>query len=318
VTERAGNRGGGSARHKDMQPHRTIALIIALLLVAAACGDSDGEDQEATATDEGPAPAPTVDFDRLQPSDVLVEIDTTPGLVPEINRARAFPELVLFGDGEVVVDHTDTDAEDLPEVPELVTATLDEDQAQAVVDEVYGVLGAEVGDLPVTDLPTTTLTVTVGSHTRALDVYGLGFDEDISDEQADAREEVQDVIDDVVDLEDFLDGVELEPFEPQGWLVVTEFTEDSPPSGPGEADALLLAELPLAPGLAATEEEPLACTELRGEEARDFVDEIVSGGDIVNNRSTFFEVEDRTVRLALRPVLTPGDSCADIAGAVER
>jgi hypothetical protein len=161
-----------------------------------------------------------------------------------------------------------------------------------LLDGAGGVIdGPDVGIPNVTDLPTTTIRLTVDGDDRTLDVYALGFDDEslAEDEQA-ARAAVTELLDDLLAAGD------AEPYVPEEWLVLTTATLEG-------ADILGSEPWPLDPERAASVDTPAVCTRLTGDE----VDQVRTA--LLDGEFEFFDTGSTVVEVALRPVLTGEETC---------
>jgi hypothetical protein len=142
-------------------------------------------------------------------------------------------------------------------------------------------------------MATTTIEVTTDGQTRDLGIYGLGFEDGLSDAQVEARRAAQAAIDDAFAL----DGAE--PYVPDEWLALTAAPQ------PGEIGAVgTPVAWPLEPERRATAAEPRVCTRVSGED-RDALFDALDGSSfavLVGEGSDVAEI-------ALRPVLTGEEMC---------
>lgn len=220
--------------------------------------------------------------------EVWLRVDTGGGFVPIIVNQRQVPGVLLFDDGRLVRSTSDPGAV----VPEFEVAQLDEADTAALLDAAGAVIeGPDPGFPNVTDLPTTTLTLSTGSEEGALEVYALGFDDEQldADEQA-SREAVTALLDDLAAAGD------AEPYVPEEWLALTSATLEG-------ADVVGSEPWPLDPDRAASVDTPAVCTRLTGDE----VDQVRAV--LLDGESEFVDTGTTVVEIALRPVLTGEETC---------
>lgn len=262
---------------------RITALLIALLLLAA-CGDDGGGGEAGDTTNE----VRTTPLTFGDGDEVWLRVDTGGGFVPLIVNQRQVPDVLLFDDGRLVRLTTDPGAV----VPEFEVVRLDETQTAALLDAAGAVIdGPEVGFPDVTDLATTTITLSAESQDGALEVYALGFDDEqlAVDERA-ARAAVATL------LHDLAAAGDADPYVPEEWLALTTATLEA-------ADVVDSEPWPLDPDRAASADTPAVCTRLTGDEVEQVRTVLLDGeSELVDTGSTVVEI-------ALRPVLTGEESC---------
>jgi hypothetical protein len=309
---------GGAYRHRAfrliiMRPRRPLlALTAAIVTLLAACGD------------DGPAaiptvPVPEVALDAGAADDVLLSVEPQPGFVGPLDAVRLGPRLVVFGDGRVLQDVTESlETGETPAVPEFEQRQLT-DQGLATLYERLTAAGvtAEVdfGEPPITDLDSLRLEVAVGDEVVVNSVYAPGVEDGLSGAERDARAAVDSLLADLDDLDgllgDNISAAEPAPFE-RG-LAFTETTDRFADSGPGAADAILAQDWPLAAERAADSTDPLVCTEVEGDDLDTLLDAARS-----EFTATLWELEDGSgVDLVLRPA-PDGDDCASFSGFAAR
>jgi hypothetical protein len=190
---------------------RRLLLLVLPLVLLAACADDAGDD----GGDAGGGEVQTTPLTFGDGSEVWLRVETGGGLVPVIHHLRQTPQLLLFDDGRLVRRVVDEDIDQV--VPEFVQVQLDETATADLLDRFAAVVdGPDVGDPPVTDLPTTVIEVTTDGDTRELAIYALDWTDGLSDDEVAARQAATDAIDAAFDL----DGAE--PFVPEEWFLVTE------------------------------------------------------------------------------------------------
>ncbi len=265
---------------------RTVTALALLALVPlAACGDDGG----GRATDEPDQEVETTPIVFGDGDEVLLRIQTGGGFVPVIFVQREVPTFLLFDDGRLV-RHTNDVSEVVPEFQEV---QLDETETAELLATATAVVdGPDVGDPPVTDLPTMTIEVTPdGGETRTLSVYAPGFEDGLSMSERQARDAVDQL---VLDLES-AGGTTASRFVPEEWLALTMFSGIEPGG---------IAPWPLAPDRMAGDGTPNVCTRLTQDEFDQVAEALEDGryeGMVANSNGT--------AEIALRPVLTGAESC---------
>jgi hypothetical protein len=174
---------------------KTIAISLLLpALFLASCGgigdDGGGAGSGGTGATGGEGYEHPTAADEL-----LLRIATGGGFVPVEYSLRELPGISLYGDGRLIVQGPIPEIYPGPALPNLQEQRLTEDAIQAILAEAEaaGLLGEDASyDYPcVTDLPTTTFTVTVDGATHTVSAYALGFETDMGgdcpDVDADAR-----------------------------------------------------------------------------------------------------------------------------------
>jgi hypothetical protein len=196
-----------------------ISLLLPALLLGACGGLNDGG---GTASG-GTGSTGSTGFEHpTGPDELVLRIATGGGFVPVEYNLRAVPGISLYGDGRLVVEGPIPEIYPGPAMPNLQVHQLTEDAVQAILAaaERAGLLGADASfDYPcVTDLPTTTFTVTADGTTHTVSAYALGFETDMGggcqDVDVDARAKLLEVSTAMGDLQSWLpDGSVGEPSE---------------------------------------------------------------------------------------------------------
>ena len=209
---------------------RVVWVLMVMLLTG--CGAQ-------TAGQPKPSAAPL-------PADQLVFlVEASGAFVPALDAALQSPALAVYGDGRVI-QHDQTKKErDVPAAytiakvdPLLVAQFAAETEALNLIQD-----GTDFGTPGVSDLPTTTVQLNGPSGSRAVHVYGFadGLDEDVTETQGKARQELAAVIDRARALPG---DAEQAPYRPDAVRVFelqeTEFTEMAP-AWPGPAPSSFLS-----------------------------------------------------------------------------
>ena len=133
-------------------------------------------------------------------TDVVLRVFTGGGYVPEQVRLRELPELTVYGDGRMIVAGPTTLEYPGPALPNLRELRLTPGGMARIVRlaRTAGLFGArepDYGTPPVTDHPSTTVTVDAGGAEVRVSVYALGFDDDrLTDRQQENRARLQRLI----------------------------------------------------------------------------------------------------------------------------
>lgn len=178
--------------------HMTRSLLVVLLtaLFAAGCGDDR--------TDVGGDPTPTTPPVAFDADDVVWEVRTGGGFVPEEYAVSEWPGLLVLGDGRAVRPGAQIAIYPGPLLPAVEQATLSTDELRRLAELVAG--SSLFGEQPdfgfpgVTDMPTTSATTTIGSSPGTISAYALGFDDGsdmLSEAEQEARAAFQQLIADV-------------------------------------------------------------------------------------------------------------------------
>jgi hypothetical protein len=159
-----------------------LALATAGVVVAAGCGGADPAAPGGSTASTAPAATqPGAIAHSTGPTDIVVRVASGGGYVPLEFNLRSLPSYTLYGDGTVIrpVPATAPDATVTP----LEMIKLDEAGIQALLAQARsaGLLDAQtvdygdMGALGVSDMPTTTVTLSAGGVKASHDAYGLTF-----------------------------------------------------------------------------------------------------------------------------------------------
>ena len=172
------------------RPIRPLQASAAALLVAivAACSAAATPTKTPGSTGSpttGPTPSPTTVAGLDHPTgakDILLRFEESGGFVPIEWNATYAPSFTLYGDGTVVFkDNQAMPPESNDNVNRAVpfmVAKLDEASIQALLEQALGQGGLAVATGPydggmVTDIPTSTFTITVNGETKQVSVTGM-------------------------------------------------------------------------------------------------------------------------------------------------
>lgn len=266
-------------------------MVLATTLLVACGDDGGGEDESFDGVT-------TEAFVFGDGDEVVLRVETGGGFVPVIVNWRQVPEHLLFDDGRLVRLTSEAGAV----VPTFEAVGLDEGDTADLLDAADAVIdGPDPGFPNVTDLPTTSVTLTTGGDERTLDVYALGFEDDtaLGNDEAAARAAVVDLLEDLAAAEPAV------PFVPDEWLALTTATLEG-------ADVVSATVWPFDDARAASAEAPQVCTAVQGEEA----DQLLAAA--AEDEFGYVTANGTVVELALQPVLAGGETCAAFEGFVER
>jgi hypothetical protein len=277
-----------------MRPRLTPVLLL-VLLAAAACGDDD-----EPVTSGGGRPTGG--------DEVVIRVEQLGGFVtPEMLFART-PSVTVYGDGTVLVPGAHIEIYPGPAYVPLQRGTLsgrDVDDLLALAEELE-LRGEPVdaGTPPVADAPATRITIDDGDRVTVHEAEALGFHEGVdalTDDQLDARERLERFVDEVsgratevADTEHVPDTFVLRAEEADPSAVAGD---DGPADEPGpRVTPWPVADVDLSAAR--------TCLEAEGEQAEE-VRSVMTDAD----QLTFFTQDDRTWRVAVRPVLPDEDGC---------
>lgn len=228
----------------SLAPSRCSAASLApalasLLLVLGACGQGGPVTTGPSAG--GPEISPVVD---RAPGEVVLRVERLGGFLTPLDVASTLPLVSVYGDGRVIT--LDQPAPRPSTVPHLRVQQLDPSGLASVLELARAAgVGREpdVGDVPVSDAPTTRITLGVGG-TEVLDVYALGEDgpgaltvgPGLTPEQAEARATLSRLVEGLQDLTSLVgpEAVDLGDYPATRVAVVTT---PSPGGGGSGVDA---------------------------------------------------------------------------------
>ena len=182
-----------SRRPTSPRPIRPLQASAAALLVAtvAACSAAATPTQTPGSTGSpttGPTQGPTAPTGVDHPAgatDILLRFEQSGGFVPiEVNATYA-PSFTLYGDGTLVFRDPNAMApesnDSISRAVPFMVAKLDEESIQALLDQALGAGGLALATGPydggmVTDIPTSTFTITAGGKTKQVSVTGMSPD----------------------------------------------------------------------------------------------------------------------------------------------
>lgn len=260
------------------------AVAVCLGLVAAGCADEPGG---------GGAGSPPPDRPTA-PDEVVVQLLVDGGFVPVEAAVRTVPAVTVLGDGTVLTPAAVPAIYPGPAIVPMQQVRIgaaEVDRLVALAADL-GLLeaGLDLGDPPVADAPTTTVTVVAGGTTYVHAAYALGLD---------ARALGRDVAANRRALQQFVDALHALPPGEEPWVPDAVVVGDL---GPYRAEPDL-PQRPRAWPLAtppATGGEGVACTLVEAPGSAVLLDALAEA-----NERTPWVVDGRPRSLAFRP-LVPG------------
>ena len=152
-----------------------VVLIIAILFGAAACSS----DQPVSTEADGPTPTTAPEEPSSDGADLVVSIEVGGGFTMPGFDFRNPPQAVVYADGTTFSQGAVTAIYPGPAVTPIVTGTISDDaitQILAAAEEA-GLTegGLDVGQPPIADASTTTITISVDGVTHVTEVYALGL-----------------------------------------------------------------------------------------------------------------------------------------------
>jgi len=144
---------------------RTLVALLGLATIATACAD------HPTVPGNGPGSYPH-GADQL-----VLRIDTSGGFFAPQQTLQQMPSFSLYGDGRVITQGAQIEIYPGPALPSLVVTSITPSGIQSILQDA---LAAGLGEthsyttMTVSDMPTTTFTLSVGGRTHTTRVYALG------------------------------------------------------------------------------------------------------------------------------------------------
>ena len=288
---------------------RTRTLPIALLamaLLVSACGRFNDDPGPGSGGIDHPTGA----------DQRVLRVATGGGFVPLEYNLRSIAGISIYGDGRMIVEGPMIEIYPGPALPNLQVSHLSEDAIQAILQQARAasLLGADATyDYPcVTDLPTTTFTVTADGKTHTVSAYALGFTEgaessaDCPGVDAEARAKLFDFQTKMGDLRSWLPEGSIgqeEQFEPSEMRIYVQPYRGDPELTQPQAD------WPLARSLEAFgDEDPnfadLRCGVIGGDDLKKLLPQARSANEL-----TPWTSEGGEFSLIFRPLLPDEHTC---------
>lgn len=290
---------------------RASMLGVGSLLASAAligCGSVlQGPDDDGGTGGPGSAP-----YDHpTGAEDVLVSIKSDGGFSPLEYNLRNTAQFLLLGDGTVIVPGVIIEIYPGPAIYPLQAARISEGQIQElfVAADEAGLIDAEIdyGQPGITDVPTTTVSLTINGRTVSQSAYALSYqdapDPDLSDENVAAREALQGFIDTAQGIA----GAGSEQYVPTGVVAYRLSDESAPPVDEGLDQEPRPWPITTAPAATSSATGVATCIAVTGAEAETLLDALVEANEL----TPWLIGSDPPSRMAFRPLL-PGDpGCED-------
>lgn len=289
-----------------------LVLIVTFGLVAAACGSS-GDDGATTDPIETTIPEGAEDV-RFPDDQIVWQVRTTGGLVPQVAWAAQRPSLTIYGDGRMFVATPGLDRRyDQP--VQLETGTIDREELALLVAraEASGLFepDADLGSPQVTDMPSTTVLLHGEGEEQLISAYALGgrFDADLPDTVVRDRETLRRLL---LSAETLLPSPE--PWTPTRLRVLRledDATFEPKPDADPDAEPLPwpgpdLTELTRPGPDTGGSTAVLGCGEVTGDEAADLFE------DALDNPLPTWEVDGK-IRTVVVVALLPGEAACGTA-----
>jgi hypothetical protein len=287
---------------------RATAAFGAVLLLAGC----------ATRADEAaPAPSPSSPATEApaDPADggLALQVAYTGGFVTPRTIFSRLPLVSVYADGRVISEGPVAAVHPGPALPNLQEARVEPDQVEELVRRALEAgVGRETdyGMPPVADVPSTLITVVTADGERSSEVYALqrglfpeGDVPGLTEEQAAARAELQDLVDGLTGLAAGSDR----PYEPEAVAAVVDQGY-----GPGAApDDVATWPGPPLPGDLLGTGSDVSCVVAR-DEAAHAVLEAAAGA---TTDTVWQNPDGGRWALSLRPLLPHEDHCADLPTA---
>lgn len=276
---------------------RASFLLIPLLLVAAACGDDD----ETTTSAAAPPPA----ADGL-----VLQVERSGGFVMADVAFSTVPSVSIYGDGRVLAPGATIMIFPGPVLVPLHETTIPEADVSELLElaDELGLVGEplDFGQPPVADAPDTVVTIRTAEGTTEQRAQALQevdpSDPSLTEEQRDARRRLQELVEAAERVA--FSGEEQGTYEPEAYAA--RAVEEEPPTDPSSPDPqprLVPWPVELLPPA-----EIGSCTVFESDAARQ-LEELFSEADQL---TWFTDAEDRTWRVAVRPLLPHETGCDDL------
>ena len=281
---------------------RTLSLLAVLpILTLVACA------QPGTV---GPGSGPTVT--NYGPDDLVLRVEYVDGFVPVQHIVTRLPLISVYGDGRVITEGPMIEIFPSPAMPNVLVRTIEasavNELVRLAIDAGVG-SGVDYGQPPIADAPSTRVTVLTDEGELVSQANALGMDEHgVTDAQAQARRQLQGLVDKLTDLPALLGAGagEEQSYEPTALAAVSWPWVD-----PGSTDIPAQPEIawpgPALPGEALANFGDLNCLVVSGAELPAVLEAAASA-----NVLTPWVSEGQRWSVAFRPLLPEESSCADL------
>lgn len=254
----------------------------------------------------GTAPGPGPYEHPIGAEEPVVSVSVSGGFLPVEASLRTTAQLLLLGDGTVVVPGVTTEIYPGPALYPLQAATVTEEQIQELIKAAddAGLLDGEIdyGQPPIADAPDTTVELTVDGRTVTQSAYALDEQDEnspgISDDQLAARTALRGFI----DTAQGLGGQASESYVPTGvvayWVNIESMTPVEDPALDQPAQTWPITTAPTPP----TGSELTSCVAVTGEEVGPLLEALVQANEL----TPWTIGSEPAARMVFRPQL-PGD-----------
>jgi hypothetical protein len=267
---------------------RLFGSALVLLLATAACADPSPGAGDGGPTGSGPSGS-TGGTGSAHPggaNDLVLRVSTEGGFVPIDVLRSQIPGFSLYGDGTAITTGAQIEIYPGPALPSLIATPVSDEGVQALIQAALDAgldkdaQHVDLGDMAISDMPTTVFTLVVDGQTHVTTVYALGAVTEqpggMSDEAWAARQALERFAAQVGDLRSWLPAgsvgedapypptamrIFVGPYvgdqqlhqEPIAWPLDTDLATIGQPTDQGERCAVLEgadldAVLPLAEG----------------------------------------------------------------------
>jgi len=290
---------------KSLRRRRTRIAVASLALLAATSGCAQAAPGSiGPSTTQGPDPATYV------PGDLVLRVELVHGFMPEY-FVHHLPTISVYGDGRVITEGAETHQS--PAMPNVVVRRITAAGVDALVNRaVSGGVGQDTdfGQPDIYDAPGTRFTVLTDRGVLVTDVYALGADDgrNLTDAQRSARQELKDLIDDLLDLPSTLgpDAGGEEPYVPSAMAVITRpWTNDGITSRTGRPERVWPG--PALPGEPMGRLQGVHCLTVAGAD----VAAVADAAATADAYAAWTSGGQRWL-VAVRPLLPDETSCTDL------
>ena len=292
-----------TGRSRELSVRRSLFGLSAVLASVVLTGCSsifEGEPEGGGGPSSGSYEHPTGG------QDVVVSVRVLGGYVPLEYNLRNTPNVLVLGDGTVIVAGVMDMSYPGPAINPLQTSTISEDQIQELLtaaDEA-GLLSEaiEYGSPSVTDMPDTVLELTTGGRTFSHSAYALGFDDGttlgLNDSEIATREALQGFLDTAQGLV----GADSEQYVPTDVVAYRLSAQAAPPVEEPELqqEPRIWPIATAPPPVAGT--DLTSCVEIAGQEAAPLLPALQEATEL----TPWLIGTEPPARMAFRPLL-PGD-----------
>jgi len=275
----------------------TVIAIVIAIVIAGCASVLDGAG--------GDGPGSTVYEHASGPEDVLVSIKSDGGYSPTVFTLRNTAEFTLIGDGTAVALGPMIELYPGPAINPLQSANLSEEQIQelyAAADQAGLLTEIDFGAPGVTDMATTTVSISVGDQTVVHQASAFGFSNDpasgLSDAEIAAREALQGFIDTARSTVD----AEPEPYVP---TAIAAFRLDAAEAGADPELAQEPVDWPIATVPPPVANSPRSCAIVTGKEASQLLEALQEANEL----TPWLIGSDPPAYFAFRPLLPDDTGC---------